>query len=189
MIAVEDNKPPPQKHSLRRNVGRLRDNVWCERHGRDAYTKLERGRLAEADQNVDHVIEVQIVEHAALGSLLENTELTNRVRDALNSAANLNVTSRKINQAKRGPFTAAINRLRKRDGTLREISVEQLARSRKAKWLVDNGSWENIRGEIVASYDRMEHTLGQHRLTRAQTKTLENVVEELHETLDKIKIF
>ena len=99
------------------------------------------------------------------------------------------MTSRKINQAKRGPFTAAINRLRKRDGTLREISVEQLARSGKAKWLVDNGSWENIRGEIVASYDRMEDTLGQHRLTRAQTKTLENVVEELHETLDKIKIF
>jgi hypothetical protein len=99
------------------------------------------------------------------------------------------VTSRAINQAKKGPFTAALNRLRKRDGSLREVSVEQLARSGRAKWLVDSGVWCNIEKEIVESYDQVEKTLSNQRLTRAQTKIIEESADQIHELLVKIKIF
>ena len=48
----------------------MRDDSWRAGGGRDAYTKRPRTRLFEGDQDLDHVLEVQIVEHAALDLLL-----------------------------------------------------------------------------------------------------------------------
>lgn len=173
--------------SLRRNVRHLREEVWSARQDVDAYTGLVRKNTAT--ENVDHVLEVQLVEHVVLGTLSSSKELTERMREVVNSTKNLNVTSQKINQSKKGPFTAAINRLNKRDGTLREISVEQLARSGRAKWLVDDGSWARIETEVVRCYESMQIEMQQKRLTRAQRKIMDEVQDELHMTLSKIKIF
>lgn len=178
--------PPP--FSLRRNVAKDREKVWLQRNDVDVYTGRERRALA-TEQNVDHVLEVQIAEHATGSTLMNNRELTDRVRAVVNSAGNLNVTSRRINQTKRGPFTAAVNRLRKCDGSLRDISVEQLARSGRARWLVDEGIWANIETEVVKSYDYIENTLTNQRLTRAQTKLLDKAVDEIHTVLNKIQLF
>ena len=181
------SSPPPC--DLRRSVRHLRDDVWSTRGNRDAYTGKARHVLASDVQNVDHVIEVQLMEHAAVPHSANNREATDRLREMVNSSMNLNVTSSRVNQSKRGPFTAALNRLKKRDGTLREICVEQLARAGRAGWLVDNGCWENIRKEVVKSYDHMEKDMEERRLTRAQSKIIDAIREDLHQTLNKIKIF
>jgi hypothetical protein len=184
-MTIDEVKP----FSLRRNVSQAREEVWRSRGGVDAYTGKKRRGLEDENQNVDHVIEIQMVEHATFDTLNRNIELKNRMRDVINSSENLNVTSRAINQAKKGPFTAALNRLRKRDGSLREVSVEQLARSGRARWLVDSGVWSNIEKEIVESYDQVENTLSNQRLTRAQTKIIEESADQIHELLVKIKNF
>jgi hypothetical protein len=177
------------KQSLRKPVSRMRDDVWRARGGRDAYTNSPRARILEAEQNVDHVLEVQIVEHAVFQATQPvNRELLDRFRQAVNASPNLNVTASKVNQAKRGPFTAALNRLRKYDGGLREVSVEQLARSGRASWLVDTGVWANIERQVVLSYDDLAHALGEARLTRAQTAVLDESVDKLHRILEKIQI-
>ena len=174
--------------SLRKPVSRMRDDVWSQRGGRDAYTNKPRARIAEDEQNVDHVLEVQLLEHAALDLLSTNHELLNRFRDSVNSSPNLNVTARTVNQSKRGPFTAALNRLRKYDGGLREISVEQLARAGRARWLVDEGVWANIERQVVVSFDALAADLSEARLTRAQTSLMDAAVENLNVVLSKLKI-
>jgi hypothetical protein len=178
-----------QKQSLRKPVSRMREDVWRERGGLDVYTQRPRVRIQEAEQNVDHVLEVQIVEHAVfLGARPITRELLDRFRGVVNASLNLNVTDKRVNQAKRGPFTAAINRLRKYDGGLREISAEQLARAGRAKWLVDTGVWANIERQTIISYEDLVQKLEETRLTRAQTGVLEAAMDNLHGTLEKINI-
>lgn len=174
---------------FRKNVSRLRTVVWEARDDRDAYTGKSRRALAEDHQNVDHVIEVQLIEFAAGDALAAHAGLAAQFCEVVNTPANLNVTSREINQAKKGPFTAALNRLKKRDGTLRSISVEQLARTGRAKWLVEKGVWARIEKETVASYDAVETRLNSQRLTRAHTKALEVALDNLHTTMETIKLF
>lgn len=175
--------------SLRRNVSKKKDFVWQHRDYEDVYTGVAKQQTAAQTANVDHVLEIQIVEHAMVGTIKGNREMIDRVRDALNSVENLNVTTKRINMAKKGPFTAALNRLNKRDGTLREISVDQLARSGKAKWLVDEGVWDKIKRNVIVSYDELEDTLTQSRLTRIQSKTLEHGLDDLHSILNKMHLF
>jgi hypothetical protein len=172
----------------RKNVSRLRNEVWDTRNGCDAYTGSSRNALAENQQNVDHVLEVQLVHFAAEEQLSAHRGLAERMCEVVNKPINLNVTSREINQAKKGPFTAALNRLRKKDGCLRPICVEQLARSGRAKWLVDQGHWSLIEKEVVLSYDAVEESLQNERLTRAHAKALTLAMENLHATLEKLQL-
>ena len=167
---------------MRRGVSHLRDDVWEFRRRRDAYSGST--KFVDAD-NVDHVLELQLATFASL----DDPSVVSLTRDVFNGKTNLNATSKKINQSKRGPFTAAINRLKKRDGSLREISAEQLARSGRAKWLVDEGLWDRIEREVVVSYDRAAEELEKKRLTRAQCKKIREGMDSLHEALEKIKLF
>ena len=64
-------------------------------------------------------------------------------RGALNGIDNLNVTSAKINQGKRGPFTAGLLRLQ--SDRLRSVCIEQLARQGRGRWMVDDGTWARQR--------------------------------------------
>jgi hypothetical protein len=174
--------------SLRKTVRGLRDDIWAFRSGEDAYTHLTQAQIKREDQNIDHVLEIQLVTYATAEPLKNNEELAKRMRDLVNEPYNLNVTSKRVNQAKRGPFTAAINRMKKRDGTLREISVEQLARSGRAKRLVDDGTWANVEKEVVVSYDALSSRASESRLTRKQSILLEETIDRLHDVLEKIKI-
>jgi hypothetical protein len=173
---------------LRKSVSSQRNIIWASRSDQDGYTKLTQSQIKTEDQNVDHVLEIQIVEYATLETLSGNEELVKRFKDIVNEPLNLNVTTKRVNQAKKGPFTAALNRLQKRDGSLREIRVEQLARNGRAKTLVDDGTWANIEKEIVVSYDALSNRASESRLTRAQSKKLDDAINSLHSALEKIQI-
>ena len=171
---------------FRKNVTRLQSEVWDARDGLDAYTGTHRRGFGAQKLNVDHVVELQILQHAAGDVLATHDGLIKNFCEVVNAPLNLNVTSSRINQAKRGPFTAAINRLK--SDRLRTVSVEQLARSGSAKWMVDEGVWAKIEKETVLSFDALEETLRDQRLTRAHEKTLDSALDKIRTTLEKIQI-
>ena len=146
---------------LRKSVTAKADAVWGHRGGVDVYSGATREDTI--NPQVDHQLEIQLAEIAlvrtyseqgrgAQGVSMAAAQAAGALRAVLNGLDNLNVTSARHNQAKKGPISAAINRLQSEKG-LRAVTVEQLARQGKAKWLVDNGDWARIERAVVASYD------------------------------------
>jgi hypothetical protein len=108
-------------------------------------------------------LEVQIVElafaaAACQGALKDAAAAAAAARSVVNDVANLNVTSKRVNQAKRGPFTALSNRVQ--NPRLRMVSAEQLARQGAARWLVDEGHWPRVQREVVVSWEAFSDRLG-----------------------------
>jgi len=104
--------------ALRRAVTGKAEAVWAHRGGVDVYSRTSRAQTEKP--NVDHALEVQLAEVAlvrafgdahARSASMATAQATELLRGALNDVENLNVTSARINLAKRGPWTAAINRL------------------------------------------------------------------------------
>ena len=153
-----------QRLALREAVTAKADVVWRARGGTDVYTGA--ARVDTERPQVDHCLEVQLAEfalvrtynaeHAQPGSMA-TAQAAELLRDALNGVGNLNVTSAKINQAKRGPFTAALNRLRSE--RLRTVPLEQLARQGRGAWMVDDGTWAKIEDAVVEAYDAADARL------------------------------
>jgi len=100
-----------------------------------------------------------------------------QLRDALNDLANLNVTTRTINVWKRGPFTAALRRLN--TDSLRDVTLEQLARQGRAAPLVDDGTWARIERAIVNSYDATNEALNE--LTALSSAAEDSVAQHLRQ--------
>jgi len=149
---------------LREPVTDKAGEVWVYRDNVDVYSGAT--KAVTAAPQVDHCLEVQLAEVALAHAFSEGAhsahsmataQAAELVRSALNDVANLNVTSAKINQAKRGPFTAALNRLQ--SDTLRSVSIEQLARQGRGKWMVDDGTWARIETAVVASYETAQTSL------------------------------
>ena len=180
------------KLALREPVTGKAEAVWAHRGGVDVYSRTSRAQTERP--NVDHALEVQLAEvalvrafgaeRAQMGSMA-TAQATELLRGALNGLGNLNVTSAKINQAKKGPVTAAINRLG--NERLRTVSIEQLARQGRARWLVDDGTWARIEGAVVAGYDDADARLrgdgvAVDALPSAAT-LVEGTLDELHRVL------
>ena len=170
-----------------------RAKVWAFRKEIDAYTDLRRADVE--NPQMDHVIEVQLVENAmadtlsaAAGrpTLREQSVLVGRLREAFNAQENANVTSRTINLRKRGPHTAAMNRLQN-DRGLRDITLEQLARQGKARDLVDDGTWHKIERTIVKAWDNTSERLDATGTASSRADVhLAQVTETLHGYFERL---
>lgn len=131
--------------------------IFTYRDGIDLYThQCPPPKLRQRD----HCLEVQLLEYQTAACMMAHPTLRReaihvpvfkQLRMVVNGLDNLNVTTLHINQAKRGPHTAALNRLSK-DG-LRVLTLEQLARQGRARWLVDGGQWARIEAGMVAACD------------------------------------
>jgi len=184
--------------ALRAPVSAMADAVWTARVGRDAYTRL--ARVETAKPQVDHVLECQLAEtslatafgasKARFGSMA-SAQVVELLREGYNDVKNLNVTSTKVNQSKKGPMVAALNRLQ--DGRLRAVPLEQMARQGRAKWLVDDGTWARIEKEIVTSYDslskRLDESLAPYDLLPAASQLVACTCDELHAMLQSMRVF
>lgn len=176
--------------SLREVVHTKRDAVRAYRFDVDLYTGAS--PQSSAPLEVDHCVEVQCAEVAMTSAMavvgarvdgLASAVVATSLRAALNALSNLNVTSRRVNQAKRGPFTAALNRWR--NGRLRGVTLEQLARQGAAKWLVDCGGWARIECAVVASYDDIVSEAEACTWNDA-TGLIDASFDELHELLHRM---
>ena len=185
--------------ALRESVAGKADAVWRHR-GLDAYSLSGRVQTDGARPQVDHALEVQLCEVAfvrafgterARASSMATAQASELLRGVFNDVANLNVTSARINQSKKGPFTAAMNRLgSERTFGLRMVPIEQLARQGRARWLVDNGNWARIEETIVESFDSAERTVrvGGVDAMQAAAVLVESSFDELHQLLEKLQI-
>jgi hypothetical protein len=167
--------------------------VWLKHNYCDVYTRKTKDEMEGCKEEVDHVLEIQLLQHAAAATnLYTNDPMLLNFRRVVNSTLNLNVTTMEINQAKKGPFTAALNRLNNiNGGGLQGLSVAELARNGD-KWKLGDGDdiWDNIEGQIVVSFDEMKAMLKEDPImTREQTKIMKAVVGSLQETIGKLQIW
>ena len=179
--------------ALRLPVSNRGKVVW-EHRETDLYTG--KGRDETPDAQVDHVLEVQLAEYAfvraygaagARAGSMAATQAHEQIADVLNGVANLNVTTRAINCAKRGPFTRALNRLN--SDSLRDFTLEQLARTGSTtKPLVDDGTWARIEGAIVNAYDVTEETLNARTALPAAAELTAHTLEELASVLGRLGV-
>ena len=179
--------------ALRANVSRKRDAVW-EHRATDVYTG--RSRAATPLPQVDHCLEVQLAEFAlvrayetvnARPSSMATTQSHEQLRDALNDVGNLNVTTRTINVWKRGPFTAALRRLN--TDSLRDVTLEQLARQGKARPLVDDGTWARIERAVVNAYDATDTRLNDTSTLHDAGELVSGTTEELCAVLERLGVY
>lgn len=177
--------------NIRRNVSSKKnvDTVLEFRNGEDAYTQklLKKGNKTGAEPllNVDHVVELQLIDYATAPIVQKNVALEKNLAQVVNAVVNLNVTSKMINQSKKGPFTACLNRVKK--GVY--VDCDELARNGRARWLVENGTWDKIKTETVLSFDAMHDSLSEKVLTRAHAKTLDEATDALRNLLEKNNIY
>ena len=180
--------------ALREAVTSKAGVVWSRRGDVDVYCGTRRG--ATQQPQVDHCLEVQLAEAALVRTFgadrrtstqsMATAQASELIRDALNGLDNLNVTSAKINTGKRGPFTAALNRLQ--NDRLRGVTIEQLARQGRGQWMVDDGTWARIEVAVVASYDALCDELvgdGVDALPPA-ARLVAGTVEELESMLSRL---
>jgi len=182
--------------ALRETVTNKADAVWSHRGGVDVYCGA--ARTDTEKPQVDHCLEVQLAEMALVRAYTSNpssrsqsmatTQAVEMIRNHFNGVGNLNVTSARINQAKRGPFTAAINRLQ--GDKLRTVTLEQLARQGRARWLVDDGTWTRIERAVVCSYDDAHAALvaGGTPALPGAVELVESSMEELNNMLDTLGV-
>ena len=173
----------------------VKANVVWDHWGIDRYTGWERDQTL--DPQVDHVLEVQVAEYAyvlAYGTVGANaasmaaTQAHAELVDVLNGVTNLNVTTKAINQAKKGPFTRALNRLN--SDSLRDLTLEQFARTgRTTKPLVDDGTWARIEGAIVTTWDATNHQLREADLLPQAAELAEHTLDELAGVLTRLGVW
>ena len=189
----------PQK-TLRRAASGKADEVWSHRGQMDMYTRATRCSVCERHPEVDHVLEVAFLqdaqEQACVGqgarvwdgfAAMHMGEL---LQDVANGVENLNVTTRMVNQKKKGPFASVRNRMRKSDGReLRSITLEQFARTGAAKPLVDDGTWARIETSIVQTWDALKPQLEDVQEEKAHPQTrrlLAQTAEQIDQLLDRV---
>jgi hypothetical protein len=156
---------------IRGAVSYKEDAVWSHRGGKDAYTLSTR---RPSDPNVDHIIEVQIVQKAFEAA--PPAGATRFLKAAVNDVINLNVTMEAINKAKRGPFSRFLNRL----DSARALPVSQHARS-SCPGLVDNGVWARIEKSVAEAHDRIAAQL-------ESKPALSGFVDKLASIIEKMKL-
>jgi hypothetical protein len=166
--------------------------VWAHRQDTDLYSGTR--KQATQKPQVDHILECQLTEMALARTFqsgrqtrlksMATAQATEWLRDVVNGLGNLNVTSAKINQAKRGPFTAALNRLQ--SGQLRTVSIEQMARQGRGRWMLEDGTWPRIETAIVASFDELQSC--EVKALPAAQEVITESIEELHILLGNLGV-
>ena len=143
---------PPE---IRDEVRKKKDRVWRHRGGVDLYTGLKKGQVEKGDFEVDHVWECQLLDHANERTWYEDTDCFTRSRTKnahdklkalMNSHHNLNVTTLKVNRAKKDPIKAWLN------GRGEGKELDDYARN--YSYFREHGAyWANIKKAIVNTYN------------------------------------
>eukprot|EP00762_Andalucia_godoyi_P005014 ANDGO_01404.mRNA.1 hypothetical protein len=189
---------------VRRDVSHLRDAVFGLRNDIDMYTRDHRSCVVLPE--VDHIWECQLADFAV--NVVSQHEQKPVVRDMslaaenlaaiLNDVCNLNVTHKKWNEAKKGPFTAFLNRYHGNSGSrLRSVSLQQMinmSKSQQRRLTEDSWDsfWSNVAVTMSASHDVISSRIEDakdalHPYGRAGA-VLGLFQEELHTLMEALKL-
>ena len=117
---IEDFEVTPvvKEFPLRKGVTDLAPQVWKYRNDQDVYRF--KNELETKLPEVDHCIEIQLLNDAFINCKPNGRPLIySLVKDKVNGIENLNVTTHEVNQAKKGPITSFISRLKSKYFILR----------------------------------------------------------------------
>lgn len=175
-------KEMKRQYNLRGNVSQKIEDVWKRRDHKDVYTLFLRSVVEEKDPEVDHVMEIQIINRAFGNAHMKNDSVAANTRDAkgflfstVNDVDNLNVTPHTVNQAKKGPFTQSLNRILADE---QPLGLRELA----SQSLVDDGTWARIEGAVQEYYDQLIKEVSE-RAENALTRAFQ---DELHDLVSTI---
>ncbi len=171
------------------NLTDLAPEVWQHRNGVDVYSDSARAVVNTLHPEVDHVVEVQVLDTAIVNAVMSEraqlgsnatTFAAESLRDVFNAPdINFNVTSRTINRAKEGPFEALTNRfVARRLHDLRPRPLSQYVRTSQnvnVRRLHDLGHWDRIETAVVRAYEAAETRLDVIGATGAHWKGSELV--------------
>jgi len=169
--------------TLRLNVSSMATQTWRYRDDRDLYTNLRKKEVVKCYPEVDHVWEIQLLNEAhreASEGQRITRGITTSLKNMVNGTTNLNITTRNVNQKKKGPFTTWLKD--------QSTELDDIVRSSDAgKYLVDEGHWSRITNSIVKTYNDMVKETNNIRDDAAKRHT-ERVLNSLSDMMDKMDI-
>ena len=183
-----------ERYSLRESVSGLTDTIWSYRDDVDAYTKRSKAESEGDSMENDHVLEIQILEES-LPPAYNTRAVTDTLKVIANHVSNLNVTTHEINQSKKGPFTIWRNRYSEKTPISLDEAID-LTSSPYLKTMKGERYWDNIKKEVVITYDQMighlddpAQVIGDdYRPSANMSKVLVAYKKELESLLEAMKI-
>ena len=150
----------------------------------DSYTLCTKRELIHDDTEVDHIIEIQIVDYLyekaceGVGVAGRIKSIRERTIHFFNSTVNLNVTKKEVNRAKCIPIKKFLNHLKRGE---QEKPKEFLSNEEKSgvKELTQN-LWERITSSMVATYAKM-HNIVIENAKRENDQFFQHMVRVLNE--------
>ena len=155
--------------------------MWHFRGQQDVYSRKKEW---PGDAHVDHVVEVQVLNTAMdqlgnPGETVADRVKIQHIKKAVNGHANLNVTSRDINQSKKGPFTTFVRQFRASQvygATLDDIAREK--KNQNLRRMIDEGIWDNIVVQVAESAAAIHDDLiSQGGIVRTYAESLHTVID------------
>lgn len=140
------------------------DVIWGYRNDLDAYSDLTRSTIGKFPER-DHVFEIQLLdaayfEYSSVAVQMVTRGEKARIMNIANNVQNLNITSRAINQSKKGPFTQARNELLDHEFDSSKCNgIDSFVFNSHGTRLSNKypgfttKNWSNIKREVVKSYD------------------------------------
>lgn len=193
----------PFSISLRQNVTHKKNLVWDFRNNLCAYTLTTRTEVEQNRPEVDHVLEIQQYE-LALQSALMNAPVAARTRavfqdlhDNLRQVANLvrslNVTTNRVNQAKKGPVSIFLRQFTPAAaGTGPVQSLTSLVRGHRnntIRDMVDKGHWARLECTMVETWEDAQRRLDEQLTNQAARLALDAFVDEMTGMMSRLEVF
>lgn len=139
--------------------------IWKHRNDLDAYSEFTRATIGTHNPERDHVFEIQLLdaayfEYSSVAVQMVTRGEKDRIMNIANNVKNLNITTRSINQSKKGPFTNARNELVAQDFDSSQCNgIDSFVFNSHGTRLANRypgfttSNWNNIKREVVKSYD------------------------------------
>jgi hypothetical protein len=145
--------------------------IWTYRDDKDAYSNFDRVTICNEYPERDHVFEIQLMDaaytqYSFVSSAAITRQETLRIQGLANCLENTNVTTRKINRSKKGPFTSAKNTLISNDFQsmgcpgVDHYFYTKSGKRRAGKYTgMTVHNWERVKKEVVVSFEAIERQI------------------------------
>ena len=145
------------RDNLRESVSGLTDRIWMYRVNVDAYKKRSKADSEGVRMENDHVLEIQILDAVqwSLPPACNTRAVTDTLKVIANHVSNLNVTTKEINRAKKGPFTIWRNHYYDGMPIPLDVAIGLTSSPYGKTTMKDEGYWDNIKEAVVKTYDKV----------------------------------
>lgn len=168
-----------------------RESVWRHRRNKDIYTELTKRQVEKGESEVDHVWEIQVLNHArenvwqTLGPAGRTRYAEKRLATLVNNDLNLNVTTKAVNRAKCWPFKNWLDLDTRVD---LDDCLGQGRQNYSIYFRNHDDEWANIKKAVVRTYDDLEDEVNYiaDRERSGVVQTMQAVIGEMNIMMNNI---